>query len=954
MKKLLDFSIKHPISVLMYFALLLLLGIISIFFINASLLPQTKDRWIFVNVEYQGVKANEIRKLIAIPLEENLSGLKNIKNCESLSRDGSCSIKIELKWNSDSRRAMLETNAIIDSAMESLPEDCPRPIVKNARDNFGKIKLLVIPKNLDLLAASSFAKNELKNKFLSVDECAGADFFGLREKILKVIVDYKMSAFYNIGLEDIASSMNESNFDYPAGSLVDGDKEMLFKSEGAYKKHSDILSTFIKTENGTLSLKDIAKIQESLEKENAFCYYNGEPCIEVDLFCKKNKNPIWFSRKIKKIVKEINQQESNCKIQIAEDGAEEIKKVLANLFASSAAGILVTFALILFFFRSAKIAGLIATSIPFCIVFSFLSLCIFGRSANVISLTGITICIGMVVDNSIVAIESALDCDKNTSNFLLSLKQSIEKILLTNSASTITTIVAFVPIFFIGGIIGELFVDLGISVLAGMFFSLIYSFTLLPALCVLFLEKEVKNAKKINLEKIEKKYFLLIKKTNKRKNLWLFASLLSLAIAFLILVPIKKELQAKKNQKHFTAQINFGEGSDIDFLKKEGKKLSQKILKAQGVKRVICKCGIEKKDFEALANPKNCVESVIFFIECEKVKKSIDECKRIFNEMNLNFSFEEENDLICEKLSIKSHSLFLGDKPRELNLDAKKFFKNDFFPNYFKKEKKFISNKNYMRKNNLSPLELSKALKNSFDGCQTFPFYEDGEEIKMQVQYKDNEFAKSQNLNSLKAFGKKSQISLGTLGHWEDVCEESLFYRRNGKDAKIILEKDAKKILKTEKEKLIFLGKENAYDFLKNAIFLMAISFILLYCLLGAQTESFIKPLIYFVALPSALMGASIFLAIFRSSLNINSAMAFAALLGMSVNNSIILSEGGSKKFSSALITTLTSIASLIPFAIDPFNRNPQSSLALALCGGLLFSAAASFILIPNIQERKK
>ncbi len=937
----------------MYFTLAFVLGFVSIFFINTSLLPQTKERWIIVSADYKGVKAKEIRKLIAMPLEESLSSLKDLKNCESICRDGFCLVKIELKWNSDANRALLETNSLIDSAMESLPEDCSRPFVKIHKDNSGKIKLFIIPKGDDILSASDFAQNELKNKLLSVEECAELDFYGLQKKMIKIVVDYKKSAFYNLSLEDIARDMNNSNFDYPAGSIQDGDKEMIFKSEGAYKNRSDILNTFIKTTNEKLRLKDIAKIHDSIQKESSFCFYNGKPCIEATLLCKKNKNPLKFSCKIKRIVKNLNLKKTKPQIIISQDSSDEIKKVLLNLFASSAAGILISFALILFFFRSGKIACLIACSIPFCVLFSFLVLTLLGRSANIISLTGITICLGMVLDNSIVAIESVLENNNKEKNFSENLKASIENIFLSNKASTITTIIAFVPIFFIGGIIGELFIDLGISVFAGMLFSLIYSFTFLPASCVLFLEEEIKKTKKITFKNLENKYYSIIKKTNKKKFLCPAISAFSLVLCFFILIPIKKELQPKEKENNFLVQVSFEPGSGFDFLKNQGKEISKKLLKIKSIKNISCKGGIEKNDFETLSNPANCEENITFCIESDKIKKTFAECQKIFNAMNLKYLLEEKSDLICERLSIKNHSLIAKDNPDDLLTTAKFYFGTDFAPNYFKNEKKFVANKHYMRKNKLSPLELSKALKYSFDGCETLPFYEAGDEIKMQVQYKDEEFSSENKLALLKIFGQDSQIGIEALGHWENSFEESLFYRHNGKDAKIISEKKANKASQKERDCIVFLRKDNTADFLKNAFCLTAISFILLYCILGAQTESFLKPLIYFVALPPAILGAIIFLTIFRSSLNINSAIALAALLGMSVNNSILLHEGGVKKFSSALITTITSLAALIPFAFDPFNINPQSSLSLAICGGLLFSSAASFILIPNIKERK-
>ncbi len=954
MKKIIDLSIKHPISVLMYFFLVIILGGISVFALKASLLPQTNERWIIVTVPYKGVKAEEIRKLITIPLEENLSCLKNIKNLESVSRDEIASLKIELKWNSDHKRALLETNAIIDSSMENLPEDCPRPMVKSVKDNYGKIKIFVIPIDKDILSASAFAQNELKSSFIALDECARMEFMGLEKKIINVLVDSELSAFHKLSLEEIVCSMNNSNFDYPAGTIEEGENEMLFKTEGSYKDLNEIMETSIINEKKRLKLKDLARISSSKDKEKSFCIYNGQQCVGATVFCKKNANPMFFSFKVKRIIKEINCTKKNFKLIIAEDSSDEIKSILLNLFLSSLVGVFISFLLIIFFFKSFKIAGIISFSIPFCVLFSFLILKLFGRSANIISITGITICLGMVIDNSIVAMESIVDCVNDKNNYMGKIEFAIEKIILPNTASTITTIIAFVPIFFVGGIIGELFIDLGITILSGMAFSLFYSFTFLPAVCVLFFKNEFQNHKKIKLLFLENNYKRILEKTNKIKCLWAPTSFFSLIVTIAILIPIKKELQPRINDKNLIIQVNFEPGHKIESIKQKGMNLTEGLLQIESIKNVWCEGGIETNNYQALANPENQSENLLICIEAKDPKRIINSCKRILDKSQLKYSLIEKNDLICERLSIKNKCLLLHDNFFDLQEKIKGLFINDYIPNYYKKRKEFKANKNYMQKKSLTPLEFSKALKEVFDGCEAFPYYENGREIPIKAIYEKNSYSSETKLKSLNIICQESQTPLYALGSWEESLDESILYRFNGKDAKIISEKNANKIQKEESENLIWLRKNSLNDFFSNSFILALIVFVLLYCIIGAQTESFTKPIIYFISVLPAFLGASFFLILFHATLNINSVMAFVALFGMSVNNSILLSEGGIEKFSSALITTFTSVVSLLPFAIDPFKNNPQSSLALALVGGLLFSAAASFILIPNIQENQK
>ena len=947
MNKAIEFSARHPVSVLMLFSLLVILGAAGAFFLNASLLPQTKDRWILVVAKCEGERAGDVRKLVALPLEESLSGMKNVKNLESVSRDGVCAIKIELNWSADADAALLEANAILDAAMETLPDCCSRPQAKKISASSGQVSICVVPKNASLAAASDFARHELKSKILGLEEAASVEILGAQDLEIKIIVDSKKAAFYGLSLEDIAERANLSNFDYPAGTVREGDDEILLKTDGNFKSFSEILDTTIKSSQGRLKIGDIARVEKSLKKSSAFNFCGSERCVEILAQCKKNRNPLKFGKKVKGLLKEINGGQENFLLFAASDSADEIAASLKSLSLASLAGIAAVFALTGLFFGSLKIASLIASVIPLSVLFSTLALLAFGKSANIISIAGMTLSLGMIVDNSIVAMQSVIEGAKQRESFLPALEKSVKKIALENSASTVTTIIVFAPVFFIGGIIGELFCDLGITVFAGMAFSLLFSFTVIPASCALFFKSEVKAVRIFDLSAAQNKYEALLKKTNKIKFLCPAASLASIVLAALLLLPIKKELEPKGRQNAWTASIAFEPGTSAETIEKRAKALGQSLSNAACVERVLLSGGLEESAFERLADPNAFRERLLVSVLSSDAKKSKAACERIFKDLKLDYAFEERGGVISERLSIKDWKIFFGESPELLLAECKKRFGKNFFPRQTKSVKVFKASKGALENAGVTPLSLSVALKSSFDGREAFPYYENGKEIAARVQYEENEFSSKAKLAALKIPSQKGMQSLSALGRWEEETSECVFYRRNGKDAKIVFggAKGAAEFLS--------LKKQNMSELLENGALLLCLALVFLYCVLGAQTESFSKPLEYLLAVPPAFFGAALFLALFGSSLNINSIMAFAALFGSSVNSAIILREGGTKKLSAVLITSATSIASLLPFAFDPLGLNPQSSLALALAGGLAFSTAASLVLIPNGMERK-
>ena len=219
------------------------------------------------------------------------------------------------------------------------------------------------------------------------------------------------------------------------------------------------------------------------------------------------------------------------------------------LAANAAVGTLIAFILLRVYFGSAKIALSIAAVIPFGLLFTSAVLLALKRSVNIISLSGMTICLGMTIDNSIVAIESAMQAKDLNEGFF--------NARLSNFASTVTSAIVFVPLFFIGGIIGELFLDLAISVISALCLSLAYSWTVLPALCVLFLKKDLESAKTLDLPALENKIRGVLKKTNKIKALCPAMTLSFLVLTALLLLPMKKEFQPKKKQPFFNRRCHF-------------------------------------------------------------------------------------------------------------------------------------------------------------------------------------------------------------------------------------------------------------------------------------------------------------------------------------------------------------------------------------------------------------
>ena len=983
MKALIKYSVEHPVSIIMYFLLVIILGAISVFALNVSFLPETKERHILISTEYQGVAASDVQTLITVPLEEAVSSLKGIKNCESVTREGLSLIKVELKWGTNIDLAMVEAKSIIDAAMETLPQDCPSPMLQklNLSQN-EKIKVCIIPKNDDICLATNFCNEEFKTKLLELDGIAEIKIWGGQKEEIQVAVDSKKAAFFEIPLESIAQSLNASNYEYPAGTLQVGDDQILLKTQGLYKNFDDILNTSVRHEtNGNLRLRDFASVEKVPAEFSSFVFYNSRRGVQMEIACKSSYSPIRLSSKMRSKIFEMNEiYGEKFDISITEDASKSILSSIKTLLLSALAGITITVALLYLFVRSAKVAVIIASVIPFSIFFSLFILFATGHSINLISLSGITICLGMIIDNSIVSVlsiarETKKTHGKSEAEFKSATIAGLEKVVLSNSASTLTTIVVFLPLFFLDGILGEVFCDLSITVIGGMAFSILFSFTVIPAAAVMFLHQEFFKMKSDVNKAFEKKYRHILEKTLDIKILPATIVMVSILASAIFLLPMKKEIQPKGAQNDFCVQVNFPSEFSIKKILSHGKILAEKIQNLQTVRNVLCVGGIQNDDFHALLNPEAFPERIVFRIESGEIKKCKKQVQALLEEFQSEYSFIESADLISNHLAIKGDLLFLGDDEKKLREDAREFFEN-FSPNYFTDGILFSFDTASLSKHGMSTGAISIAVKNALEGIECQPYYENGKELPLQIRFSKNEFSSERTLGEMPIFSESGVLPLSTFGKFIDIKNETVLYRYDKKDAKIIAteEHSKRKSLAPllQKSRFVSLREKSLEEIFSSGATLLALVLALLYCLLGAQSESFSLPLIFLLALPPAFFGAIFFLAVFFRSLNINSILALVVLFGTSVNNSIILCEGiekntcheksaarkniidcAAEKLNMIFVTSATSIAALIPFAFVFPSKNPQSGMSLAIIGGLLFSASTVLVFIPNILYQK-
>jgi len=970
MRNLITFSVKHPISIITLILSLCVGGILAGSSMETDFLPYIPPHSLLVSAEFDGIPAQEMRQLVTMPMEDSLASLKGLKTISSVSREGMSLITIELHWGTDSDIAMVNAREIIDNVFPTLPNGCKKPMVQeNKSASFSEFQIALIPKDGDLLYARTVAEDEIKPSLQRIEGVSAVTVTGGVKEEIQIKVNRNQADARKITLQNVVDILDYTNFEYPAGTIQNGNSQVLLKTSGLFSELKEITELPLNySENQLIRLKDIAKVSRTTSEKDTFFLYNDTPCISIILNSRADISPVRMVRGVKKQLSEYEDSYGHSfDFIVLSDSSVKILNSLKSLLISALAGSIITFVVILLVFHSLPIALLISTIIPISSFSALLGLYSFGKTLNTMALSGIAIGIGMVVDASIVTVENILRhnnaktvIDKN------SIITASSEVLNSTIGSTLTTIIVFVPVLILKDLIGALFKDLVISIICSIVTASILAVTYIPA----FFSITSLNLSNVNItspviEKMRVRYGkILATLLTKRGIAWGgCAIVLILALTTFYYLPF--EFLPSVHTDSISAEFLFETGTKMETLEKYGYEIQQKIAAYKPNAKVIVAGGIEKTDKSVLAAPETRYEKITVTV----TGISENELRKLFDFQQDRINLVKNVDLMEMALQLEhSGYVFYSDSPESVRTEISSLLADSnsvFYPDIVSTEYVFAPDRLVSSRFGITTMLEASTAYSSLEGILANNYYEKGKQIPVRVVFDDYQ---NTSVETLMGTGVVLQngavLPLRTFGSVELSQKEQVLYRYNRKDAKYT-ETTLPKSANT-----VYLLGEIITDIVQESVVLMIGVIILLYLIMAALFESFSVPLLLLIAIPPSFAGSFSALLITHNSLNINSVIALIILFGTSVNNAILLYESkmqntelslvdaSCNKFRAIFITTITTLAALLPFAVDINHQNVQSSLSIALVGGLLFSTVLVLFVVPVLfqiaDNRKK
>jgi len=494
------FAIKRPIAILMFTLVLAIFGYRSMRNINNSFLPEIGYPEFVIVCEYENSSSEEIEKFITRPLEETFSSLNSLLDIVSYSRDGFAIINLQFSWDIEARYTMLRIREKINSIYDTFPTGTKKPFIMDFNPSSMPIMEFVVSGENDISGFNDFAKDVIKTKFPQVDGIAGALISGLPDEGIQIIIDNEKLANYGIQLKDVERAIKDNLPDRSFSNRV----------KVAYAVHSltikfpihnvqDML--FIPINNSKqvpIKLKNIANVKKSALPFYSHVYNDTSSALFVSVFKESGTNSITASKNALSLIENLKKEFPKYKFNITKDQGSFVDQAISSLQQSIGIGAILAFFVILLFLKNFRYSLIIATVIPVSLLFTFNAMFFHNITFNIMTLGGLALGIGLIVDNGIVvldSIEKKHKIEKNDASIFQGMKQVRRAII----GSTFTTIAIFFPIVYIKGYTAVLFKEQALVIIYVLLISLFASLTLVPVLFKIF-SKE-KNETKITENK---------------------------------------------------------------------------------------------------------------------------------------------------------------------------------------------------------------------------------------------------------------------------------------------------------------------------------------------------------------------------------------------------------------------------------------------------------------------
>lgn len=988
-------AVKRPVTVLMITLGAVLFGAISLGRLPVNLLPDLSYPTITLETRYPGAAPEEVEYLVTRAIEEAVSVIPNKKGIHSSSKAGLSQVVIEFNWGQSMEFAILDVSKKVD--LLRLPDEVQKPRILRYDPNQDPIlKVHVTSEKMGLRELRHFCEEDLRKRFDSIAGLAAVKVHGGEKEVVEINLEEAALRRFSLSVDQVSARLRQENVNRAGGSLYENEARYLVRTLNEFGSLGEIGKMVVASVEGRpILLEEIARIELGREDRDHIARLAGVESVELAFYKEGDANTVRVARALQQAVADVaSRYEGTAKLTTTFEGAafveSSINEVLSNALLGGAIAVLVLF----LFLRDLRSTLVVALSIPVSVFISFFLMLQFSVSLNIMSLGGLALGIGMLVDNSIVVLESIWLRLKQGKSGAQAAEEGGNEVAGAVTASTLTTVVVFLPIVFISGVGGQLFRDLGLTVTFSLVASLVVALTLIPTCSALLSGKTGRVRHDQAVVPSRGAYPAVLRAALRNKGLVLAVLALLLLLGGVVVSRMGMDLIPEMEQGDTFVLLEAPEGTPIETTDRLAVWVESLLKDQPGVSRLHSSVGqfdqgLEQRSGENLAQIQFTLNGPAAAVALERLRQELtqrsDLSFRIGHPSYFSFRTPIELEAHAEdasRLAQLSDRLMAAMKAR----GGFKDIQSTIAPGSPEVQIRF--QRQPMVHFGLSIADVAQMVRDKIQGARPSRFVRQGQDLDMVVRLRPEDRGQLAQLPQLTVgYHQGRGVALSSVAQLETSVGPAQIKRVNGSRCALITAQLDGLSLSAARSRLGQIQEELTREFgpvfreggqlaeldesRQSVWFMVLLAAFLVYLVMASQFESLLHPFLILLTVPVGLAGGILALALFGQQLNIIAMIGLVMLAGIVVNNAIVLidminelyrNEGlplvealvqaGARRLRPILMTTSTTVLGLLPMAFGLGDGGEmRAPLALVVIGGLVLSTAVTLLLIPILYQ---
>lgn len=991
------FVLKRPVTAILAVVCLLVFGLQSLKGMSMELTPDMEMSMMILMTRYSKASPEDVAELITKPLEDSVSTLSGLSSVSSTSSEGSSLIMLEYEYGTDMDKAYDDLKKKVDMVANiELPDDADTPAIIEMNSNASDAMSLVVdyPGKESLY---NYVNNEVVPEFEKLSDVAEVSIMGGTEEYIKIELIEEKVRQYGVSMSSIAMDIAAADISYPAGTTDMGSQSLSLSTKMSYDTQEALGEIPLTTNSqSNVYLSDVARIYRTVHENDSIARYNGEDTVSVRISKQQSSTAMELSEEVHKVIDSLTRKEPGLTITVVDDSADSISSSLKSVAETLILAVIISMVIIWLFLGDLKASLIVGSSIPVSILVCLICMGRMGLTLNIITLCALTLGVGMMVDNSIVVLESCFRAtDAGKAGFVEYMKDALEGTRVVGSsvmASTVTTCVVFLPLAMLKGMTGQMLGPLGYTIVFSMAASLLSSVTIVPLCYMLYRPREREKAPFSRpVVRIQNGYRHLMKKVLPRKKTVMACSVLLLVVAFKLAGQLKMELMASDDNGEVSVSIEVRPGLKTERMDEIVRQVEEIICRHEDLEGYMTTSGgtgmmggSGDASITAYLKEDRSMETREVAAQWKREMADIANCNitvDVSGSMSMMSSFGEQFETILMGANYDEVKKVSGRIVEELTNREEVTRVHSDVENSSPVIQVTVDGAK-AKAYGLSAAEIGSMLNQMVSGVEATELEEDGENISVMVEYPAGTYDRLDQI-----MGIVLQTKTGSSVLLTDVADVSFqdspaSIKREDKQYKVTVTAQYTKaadagtqaklnrevvtpnLTETVKTGLNSMDQSMNEEF--RAIFgAIATAVFLIFVVMAMQFESLKFSLMVMVTIPFSLIGSFGLLWLADSAISMISLIGFLMLVGTVVNAGILyvdtvnqyrstmnrdtaLIEAGVVRMRPILMTTLTTIVSMVPMAFGWGSSGEMTKgLALVNIGGLTASTVLSLVMLP-------